>query len=69
MKIVSLFSDGSCLNNPGNGGWAYILEYEKYTKNDSIVEIIKEILAVHIISCAEYNWRKNESEEYSIVTF
>ncbi|WP_086239038.1 ribonuclease HI [Campylobacter devanensis] len=35
MKIVSLFSDGSCLNNPGNGGWAYILEYEKYTKNDS----------------------------------
>lgn len=28
MKIVCLFSDGSCLNNPGAGGWAYILEYK-----------------------------------------
>ncbi|MBR8461385.1 ribonuclease HI [Campylobacter sp. faydin G-24] len=28
MKIVWLFSDGSCLNNPGPGGWAYILEFE-----------------------------------------
>lgn len=27
MKTISLFSDGSCLGNPGYGGWAYILDY------------------------------------------
>ncbi|MGG7074389.1 ribonuclease HI [Campylobacter sp. 9BO] len=27
MKTVCLFSDGSCLNNPGPGGWACILEF------------------------------------------
>lgn len=35
MKIVKLFSDGSCLGNPGVGGWAYILEYNEYQKKDS----------------------------------
>lgn len=35
MKTVCLFSDGSCLNNPGAGGWAYILEYGKHTKEQS----------------------------------
>ncbi|WP_228568358.1 ribonuclease HI [Campylobacter sputorum] len=35
MKIVKLFSDGSCLGNPGFGGWAYILEYNEYQKKDS----------------------------------
>ncbi len=34
MKEVQLFTDGSCLGNPGNGGWACILrlqdiDYEK----------------------------------------
>ena len=27
MKTVRLYSDGSCLNNPGVGAWACILEY------------------------------------------
>lgn len=27
MKSVRLFSDGSCLGNPGAGGWAFVLEY------------------------------------------
>ncbi|AGZ82522.1 ribonuclease HI [Campylobacter fetus] len=35
MKKICLFSDGSCLNNPGAGGWAYILEYEGYKKSSS----------------------------------
>ncbi|CAD7286854.1 Ribonuclease H [Campylobacter majalis] len=35
MKTVCLFSDGSCLNNPGPGGWAYILEYNKAVKKQS----------------------------------
>lgn len=30
MKLVKLFSDGSCLNNPGRGGWAFILEYGEH---------------------------------------
>ncbi|MBE2984931.1 ribonuclease HI [Campylobacter sp. RM9344] len=35
MKTVCLFSDGSCLNNPGAGGWAYILEYGSAVKKSS----------------------------------
>ena len=35
MKSVSLFSDGSCLKNPGPGGWAYIFEFGIHTKNSS----------------------------------
>ena len=35
MKTVCLFSDGSCLNNPGFGGWAYILEYNGKSKEAS----------------------------------
>ncbi|NLK67091.1 MAG: ribonuclease HI [Campylobacteraceae bacterium] len=32
MKSICLFSDGSCLGNPGYGGWAYILRYKEYEK-------------------------------------
>lgn len=35
MKTVKLFSDGSCLGNPGIGGWAYILQYEDWQKKNS----------------------------------
>lgn len=35
MKQVCLFSDGSCLNNPGPGGWAYILEFNGHEKKAS----------------------------------
>ena len=35
MKIVTLFSDGSCLGNPGAGGWAYILRFNKAQKKES----------------------------------
>lgn len=34
MKSVCLFSDGSCLGNPGYGGWAYILKYKDYAKKE-----------------------------------
>jgi len=34
MKSITLFCDGSCLNNPGFGGWAYILRYNEYVKKD-----------------------------------
>ena len=35
MKTVCLFSDGSCLDNPGVGGWAYILEFNGHIKECS----------------------------------
>lgn len=35
LKTVCLFSDGSCLGNPGSGGWAYILEYGEAKKSAS----------------------------------
>src|SRR5438552_7354226 len=30
MKRVQLITDGSCLGNPGPGGWACILRYNKH---------------------------------------
>lgn len=35
MKKIKIFSDGSCLGNPGNGGWAYILRYNEHEKKAS----------------------------------
>ena len=38
MKTVTLFSDGSCLGNPGAGGWAYILRFNEAQKKESVGE-------------------------------
>ena len=32
MKEVVIYTDGSCLGNPGAGGWAAILRYKEYEK-------------------------------------
>ena len=32
MKKVKLITDGSCLGNPGPGGWACILRYNGHTR-------------------------------------
>lgn len=32
MKCVEIYTDGSCLNNPGFGGWAYIVCYKGHQK-------------------------------------
>jgi ribonuclease HI len=32
MKKVQLITDGSCLGNPGPGGWAYILRYNQHKR-------------------------------------
>ncbi len=32
MKEGTLFTDGSCLGNPGSGGWACILRYGKHER-------------------------------------
>lgn len=32
QKFVELFTDGSCLSNPGPGGWGAILRYREHEK-------------------------------------
>ncbi|MBT4989042.1 MAG: ribonuclease HI [Rickettsiales bacterium] len=32
LKEITIYTDGSCLNNPGNGGWGAILIYNKKEK-------------------------------------
>ena len=34
-KSVQLITDGSCLGNPGPGGWAYILRYGEHKREAS----------------------------------
>ncbi|MCU0247706.1 MAG: ribonuclease HI [Bryobacter sp.] len=38
MKKVVLVTDGSCLGNPGPGGWAYILRFGAHKKEQSGAE-------------------------------
>ena len=33
--LVTIYTDGSCLNNPGPGGWAAILRFGKHEKEIS----------------------------------
>ena len=35
LKKVTLITDGSCLGNPGPGGWAYILRYGEHFREGS----------------------------------
>lgn len=28
-SIIEIYTDGSCLNNPGPGGWAFVTEYHQ----------------------------------------
>ena len=35
MKKVSIYTDGACSGNPGPGGWAAILRYEKIEREIS----------------------------------
>lgn len=34
-KRLKIYTDGSCINNPGPGGWAYILLYKDRQKEES----------------------------------
>ena len=47
MKKIEIYTDGSCLGNPGPGGWSFIIKYdngeteefngsEKYTTNNKM---------------------------------
>ena len=42
MKKVQIFCDGSCLGNPGNGGWGFGINIEEKLKID--VTIAEDLL-------------------------
>jgi len=52
MKKIKIFTDGSCLGNPGNGGWCAILRYGKNEK---------------ILSGAQANTTNNRMELTSVI--
>ena len=52
MKKIEIFTDGSCLGNPGNGGWCAILRYKGYQK---------------ILSGAEKNTTNNRMELLAVI--
>ena len=56
MEKVDIYTDGSCIGNPGPGGWSFIIKYknkkikefsgfENYTTNNRM-EIIAAINAI-----------------------
>ena len=60
--MINVYTDGSCLGNPGNGGWAFLIEeekdiryragFEKNTTNNQM-ELIAAIKALEFLN--EYN--------------
>ncbi|MEC8882208.1 MAG: ribonuclease HI [Pseudomonadota bacterium] len=57
--VVEIFTDGSCLGNPGNGGWAALLRYGKAEKKISGGEKnttnnrMELLAAIEALSCLE----------------
>ncbi|WP_225639677.1 ribonuclease HI [Candidatus Profftia sp. (ex Adelges kitamiensis)] len=58
LKEVDIFTDGSCLGNPGPGGYGAILHYEQYEKTISAgyyittnnrMELMAAIVALEIL--------------------
>ena len=57
MKQVQLITDGSCLGNPGPGGWAYILRYGKHKK-----EYVKNGITQWIQNWKRKGWLTGEKK-------
>lgn len=53
MKTVTIYTDGSCLGNPGPGGWGAILMYDSHKKE---------------ISGGEANTTNNRMELLGVIT-
>jgi ribonuclease HI len=52
MKKIEIFTDGSCLGNPGEGGWCAILRYKENEK---------------VLSGAEKNTTNNRMELTAVI--
>ena len=42
--MIKIYTDGSCLENPGNGGWAAIINDNGNTKKLVVVKKILQII-------------------------
>lgn len=60
MKQVKIFTDGSCLGNPGPGGYASILRYKQHEKifskgyrltTNNRMELMASIVALQALKC------------------
>lgn len=58
MKYIEIFTDGSCLGNPGPGGYCTIIKYKKYEKifsagyfltTNNRMEILSAIVALEYL--------------------
>ena len=71
MKKIDIYTDGSCLGNPGPGGWSFIIKYdngeteefngsEKYTTNNKM-ELTAAIkaLGLYFLSATSNNSASN----------
>lgn len=67
MKKSIIYSDGSCINNPGKGGWAflaieqniewYVSGYEEHTTNNrmELLAVIEALLFILNDNCTIYS--------------
>ena len=42
--MIKIYTDGSCLGNPGNGGWAAIIINEGKKLKSKEVKVIRQII-------------------------
>ena len=42
--MITIYTDGSCLTNPGNGGWAAIINDGKEIKKLVVAKKIQQII-------------------------
>ena len=42
--MIKIYTDGSCLKNPGNGGWAAIISKDNENKKLVVVKKILQII-------------------------
>ena len=68
LKKVQLITDGSCLGNPGNGGWACILRYKDFVKEKYGAEGHTTNNRMELTAAVEGLAALNERCEVEIVT-
>ena len=44
--MIKIYTDGSCIGNPGNGGWAAIMIDDNNKKIISIFDLNKKLLKI-----------------------
>ena len=59
-KTLTIYTDGSCLGNPGSGGWAIYCEQTKESEGGGILQTTNNRMeATAVLKALEYAKRKN----------